>query len=97
MQWAAAAFANCAASARRSPRQSPARNPPQKQSPAPVFGPIALGLLLISYVAVKRLEDGVPIWRVPLDFKFLSAFMYTGALLAIYLSYYNFFIQVQAR
>ena len=62
-----------------------------------VFGPIALGLLLISYVAVKRLEDGVPIYRLPLDFKLLSAFMYTGALLAIYLSYYFFFVQLPSK
>ena len=59
--------------------------------------PIALGLLLISYVAVKRLEDDVPIWRLAFDFKFLSAFMYTGALLAIYLSYYYFFVQLPAK
>ena len=63
----------------------------------PVLGPIALGLLLISYVAVKRLEDDVPIWRLAFDFKFLSAFMYTGALLAIYLSYYYFFVQLPAK
>ena len=64
---------------------------------SPFARPIALGLLLISYVAVKRLEDGVPIYRLPLDFKLLSAFMYTGALLAIYLSYYYFFVQLPAR
>jgi len=64
---------------------------------APIFGPIAVGLFLISYVAVKQIEDGLPIWRLPFDFKFLSAFMYTGALLAIYLSYYYFFVSLPSK
>lgn len=51
-----------------------------------VVVPLALGVALVLWVASKRLVEGASPFQLPLDRKFLTAILYTGALLAIYLS-----------
>ena len=56
-----------------------------------VVGPLILGVVLVLYVVYQRIADGVSPLALPLDGKFLKAFLYTGALLAIWLSCYHFY------
>ncbi|MBI1354515.1 MAG: hypothetical protein GC160_09220 [Acidobacteria bacterium] len=56
-----------------------------------VLTPIVAGVLLVAYVAGQRLADEVPLGRLPTDGKFLQAVIYTGALVAIWLSCYYFY------
>ena len=56
-----------------------------------VVVPLVGGIVLVLYVVGQRLADGVSLVALPLDGKFLKAFLYTGALLAIWLSCYHFY------
>lgn len=56
-----------------------------------VVGPIVGGVLLVAYIAGQRLADDVPLLGLPADGKFLKGFLYTGALLAIWLSCYYYY------
>lgn len=56
-----------------------------------VVVPLVGGIVLVLYVVGQRLADGVSPVALPLDGKFLKAFLYTGALLAIWLSCYHFY------
>jgi len=53
--------------------------------------PLIGGALLVLYVLGQRLADGVSLIALPLDGKLLKAIVYTGALLAIWLSCYHFY------
>jgi len=64
---------------------------------APVVAPIVLGVLLVLYILGQRLADGVSLLDLPFDGKFLKGFLYTGALVAIWLScYYYYRVLAQA-
>lgn len=60
-------------------------------SAAHIIVPLLLGVALVARVVHLRLQDGVRPLEVPFDRKFLIAFFYTGALLAIYLSCIHFY------
>ena len=55
------------------------------------IGGLIAGALLVTYVAGRRLSEDVPLSRLPTDEAFLKALMYTGALVAIWLSTYYFY------
>ncbi len=58
---------------------------------APVIAPIVLGVVLVLYILGQRLADGVSLAALPFDEKFLKGFLYTGALVAIWLSCYYYY------
>ena len=58
---------------------------------AHIVVPLLLGVVLVMRVIQLRLRDGVRPVELLLDRKFLMAFFYTGALLAIYLSCIHFY------
>ena len=60
-------------------------------SAAHILVPILLAVLLVIRIIQVRLRDGVRPLELPFDRKFLTAFFYTGALLAIYLSCVHFY------
>lgn len=57
----------------------------------PVVGPILGGVALVLYIAGQRLADDVTLIALPADGKFLKGFLYTGALVAIWLSCYYYY------
>ena len=56
-----------------------------------VWFPMACAVLFVGYYTRRRLREGLSIWEVLTDRDFLIVFLYTGALLAIYLSCFHFF------
>ena len=62
----------------------------------PVIAPILGGVALVLYIIGQRLADGVSLTALPFDEKFLKGFLYTGALVAIWLSCYYYY-RVLAR
>jgi uncharacterized membrane protein YbhN (UPF0104 family) len=61
---------------------------------APVLLPCIAAVALALLVVRRRLEAGVTLLQLPLDGKFLTGVLYTGALLTIYLSCYYFFFRL---
>lgn len=58
---------------------------------AAVVLPIIGGILLVVWIAGQRLADDVSLIALPADGKFLKGFLYTGALVAIWLSCYYYY------
>lgn len=56
-----------------------------------VWLPMACAVLFVGHYARRRLREGLSVWKVLTDRDFLTVFLYTGALLAIYLSCFHFF------
>ena len=57
-----------------------------------VIGPLILGLSLVAWVLLQRVQEGLGLKELLTDRQFLTALFYTGALLSIYFScvhYYN--------
>ena len=59
-----------------------------------VWFPMACAVLFVGHYARRRLREGLSAWQVLTDRNFLIVFLYTGALLAIYLSCFYFFYLV---
>lgn len=56
-----------------------------------VIVPIVLAVVLVIWVAGRLLVEGVGLTALPADRRFLIAFFYSGALVAIWLSCYYFY------
>jgi hypothetical protein len=57
-----------------------------------VIGPLILGVGLVVWVLLQRVEEGLGLRELLTDRQFLTTLFFTGALLSIYLScvhYYN--------
>ncbi len=56
-----------------------------------VWLPIAGAVVFVAWFAGKCFREGLGVLQVLLDRRFMTVFLYTGALLAIYLSTFYFF------
>lgn len=56
-----------------------------------VWLPIIASAVFVGWFAIRLLREGLAPSSVLLDRRFLMVFLYTGALLAIYLSTFRFF------
>ena len=58
-----------------------------------VWIPIIGSVVFVGWFARKCAREGLGVLEVLLDRRFMMVFLYTGALLAIYLSTFHFFYQ----
>ena len=56
-----------------------------------VWVPILSAIVFVGWFARKCSREGLGLLQVLLDRRFMMVFLYTGALLAIYLSTFHFF------
>ena len=56
-----------------------------------VWLPILSSVVFVAWFARRMLREGIEPSKMLLDRRFLVVFLYTGALLAIYLSTFHFF------
>ncbi len=56
-----------------------------------VWVPMAASVLFVLWFAYRCLCEGLSLTEMLIDRRFLTVFLYTGALLAIYLSTFHFF------
>ena len=56
-----------------------------------VWIPIAASIVFVVWFALRCRSEGLTLARMLIDRRFMTVFLYTGALLAIYLSTFRFF------
>ena len=56
-----------------------------------VWIPIAASIVFVVWFAFRCRNEGLTLFQMLIDRRFMTVFLYTGALLAIYLSTFRFF------